>query len=600
MTYSLRHSVKVFSFCVLTFCCGKTAFAQTVSIGPNQYAFQFSQQPDYGLFFNSSDAAYQFLNSAADPVFAFDANTGNLQTDLRFDQGSDYFVPNNRYAFRSAQSPNVGLFAGGGSIQFRNSAANPIFSINASNGRFQSDIAFEGENTVRVAPGNYAFRSSVSSTAGLEFGNEHFIFKGTEGNVLMRINATTGNTNLNATLIASEVISGDGNAEEWTEAYSWGNHADAGYIDTETDPKIGMLSGNQVPYWNGEQLVGGSIRQFQQHAVISGTPSLLIAPNNPYPSQLLVLNNPGPNGFFASEESSMALSKQGSVRGRLTTEDDHLSLNATDRLFIRAGAGSDPAVTIRENGRVGIGTSSPSDQLQVDAESGEDIFRARVDGVTRFRIHSNGGLSVGSNYASSVPQNGMRVRGRVGIGTSPSHKLSVDSDPGEGALRVQVDGATRLLVSSNEGVNVGTSQDHAPARALYVHNKILVNRTEDVPGYRLAVNGAAIMEEVKVQLTFSWPDYVFEDSYAPVPLDELGTYVQAHKHLPGIPAAAEIEENGGIELGEMQRLTVEKIEELTLYILELKGRCDALTEENDKLRDAVDLLLNEASEKSPE
>lgn len=81
-----------------------------------------------------------------------------------------------------------------------------------------------------------------------------------------------------------------------------------------------------------------------------------------------------------------------------------------------AGGANDTFMTIRNDGRVGIGNASPSDQLMVDAPTGTDAFRARVNGGTKFRVHANGGVSVGANYASTVPDDGLQVRGNVLIG----------------------------------------------------------------------------------------------------------------------------------------------------------------------------------------
>jgi len=94
-------------------------------------------------------------------------------------------------------------------------------------------------------------------------------------------------------------------------------------------------------------------------------------------------------------------------------------------------------------------------------------------------------------------------------------------------------------------------------------------------GYRLAVDGKIASEEVLVQLSGNWPDYVFEEDYELLELTDLESYIDENNHLPGIPSAEVVEENG-IEVGEMQKMQMEKIEELTLYIIELKRQLDDL------------------------
>lgn len=97
-------------------------------------------------------------------------------------------------------------------------------------------------------------------------------------------------------------------------------------------------------------------------------------------------------------------------------------------------------------------------------------------------------------------------------------------------------------------------------------------------GYRLSVDGKVACEEVRVELSEAWPDYVFSDDYDLMPLADLQAFIETHNHLPGIPSAEEVEESG-LEVGEGQRMLVEKIEELTLYILELRAELETLKSE---------------------
>ncbi len=94
-------------------------------------------------------------------------------------------------------------------------------------------------------------------------------------------------------------------------------------------------------------------------------------------------------------------------------------------------------------------------------------------------------------------------------------------------------------------------------------------------GYALSVDGKIIAEEVVVQLTNNWPDYVFDESYSLMPLSDLASFIEKKRHLPNVPAARQIE-NEGLSVGEIQRIQMEKIEELTLYILELHKEISAL------------------------
>jgi hypothetical protein len=82
----------------------------------------------------------------------------------------------------------------------------------------------------------------------------------------------------------------------------------------------------------------------------------------------------------------------------------------------------------------------------------------------------------------------------------------------------------------------------------------------------LNVVGGIMADSIRVAPMNQWPDYVFEEDYPLMPLDALQSFVRRHKHLPGIPTAAEVAAEG-IEAGTLTASLLEKIEELTLYII---------------------------------
>ncbi len=94
------------------------------------------------------------------------------------------------------------------------------------------------------------------------------------------------------------------------------------------------------------------------------------------------------------------------------------------------------------------------------------------------------------------------------------------------------------------------------------------------PGYHLSVNGLVKAKEIVVELT-DWADYVFDKKYKLRPLEEVEIFIKENKHLPNIPSAREIEEKG-LQLGDTQKKMMEKIEELTLYVIELKKEIDKI------------------------
>jgi hypothetical protein len=102
------------------------------------------------------------------------------------------------------------------------------------------------------------------------------------------------------------------------------------------------------------------------------------------------------------------------------------------------------------------------------------------------------------------------------------------------------------------------------------------------PGsFKLAVEGKIAARGVKVT-NAAFADYVFEPTYNLRTLSNLNSYINEYKHLPGIPSAKEIEKEGGFELGTMNVKLLEKVEELTLYIIEQDKRIQALENKRER------------------
>lgn len=127
----------------------------------------------------------------------------------------------------------------------------------------------------------------------------------------------------------------------------------------------------------------------------------------------------------------------------------------------------------------------------------------------------------------------------------------------------------------------------------YMSGDLRIGTTIAATGYSLSVNGKIACEEVLVQDISSWPDYVFKEDYNLMSLDNLEQSIKTLGHLPGLPSAQEVESNG-LHIGNMQKMVVEKVEELTLYTIEqgkmlqeLKKELETLKAENVSLRKAL-------------
>ncbi|PUZ23919.1 hypothetical protein GA0116948_1083 [Chitinophaga costaii] len=104
------------------------------------------------------------------------------------------------------------------------------------------------------------------------------------------------------------------------------------------------------------------------------------------------------------------------------------------------------------------------------------------------------------------------------------------------------------------------------------------------PGpYKLAVEGTIGARKIKVTTVNPWADFVFDDDYPLPDLTELKTYIQVNKHLPGIPTTADVQKEG-IDVGDMNAKLLQKVEELTLLLIQQNDRIKALEQPLKKIK----------------
>lgn len=119
--------------------------------------------------------------------------------------------------------------------------------------------------------------------------------------------------------------------------------------------------------------------------------------------------------------------------------------------------------------------------------------------------------------------------------------------------------------------------------SIVMNGKVGINRENTTNGFALAVDGGIISTEVYVMTVENWPDFVFSKEYELMSLSDLKQYINTNHHLPDLPSEQEVKENG-FEVSDMQAQLLQKIEELTLYILQQEERISQLELELKKNR----------------
>ena len=271
-----------------------------------------------------------------------------------------------------------------------------------------------------------------------------------------------------------------------------------------------------------------------------------------------LLNDPGGIGFNNYYSGGWKTLNDG-YGGYITSDNTTGSMQFATAPFGTKNSFTYPTVrmTILSSGYVGIGTTTPGSTLDV---AGNQTLQGNLNftsGTQSIQFANPGSTPAPMMY---MFQSGTINTNRMVIAHSPSYPTwglqYTDANDQFDFLGAGTSRMTIQLGSGNVGIGV------------------------TAPVYKLEVCGTIRAKEVRVET--GWCDYVFEKNYKLRSINELEQYINTNKHLPGIAPASEVEKDG-LKVAEMNKAMMEKIEELTLYVIQL-------SKDNQKLQGEVDAL----------
>lgn len=219
-----------------------------------------------------------------------------------------------------------------------------------------------------------------------------------------------------------------------------------------------------------------------------------------------------------------------------------------------------PAIFVKWDGLIGIHTSDPLEAFHINST----VRGGDTNGSLKIQT-DDGYVKIGAinptymHFYSDLPRFYFSKRIIVDEGIISSHNED---------LQLQTSETTRITVKNSTGdvvINGGSLIIEGTNASTPGVNEIKLD----------ADDGLIRAREVKVDLA-AIPDYVFDEDYNLMPLNDVKMFIEANKHLPNVKSEAEFIEEGSISLSEMNLKLLEKVEELTLYIIQIQEEVNDL------------------------
>lgn len=438
-------------------------------------------------------------------------------------------------------------------------AANSI-SVDAN-----GNLLFNGTAAYKVGGNKYAFQYSGNTNYGLFFSqtNVRYELRNNVAAATFFVGADNGNGyflgNLGLGVQAATAkldVAGKVKIVDGTQGLGKVLTSDAnGLASWQTPAGGGTITGTGVAgnlaFWTGTTALGTNANLFWDNTNsrlgigtatpankldISGLGGLRVSTTNP---------GTGTADWIAGNYGATTSDRvvMGNLLGKATIGAHNNTLTAWAPLIINQGGGN-----------VAIGTANTNGQLQLS------------NSLVNRKIVLYEGVNNDHQY--------------MGFGTNTS------------TLRYQTDATT------TDHVFYAASSSTVSNELMRIkgNGNVTIGVATPATGYKLTVAGKIICTELKVQLQ-PFPDYVFEKNYKLNTLKEVETHIETYKRLPGMPSAAEVESKG-MNVGAMQGKVVEKVEELTLYIIQQQKQIEASQKQMEALQQLVEKLQQQVAAKN--
>ncbi len=230
----------------------------------------------------------------------------------------------------------------------------------------------------------------------------------------------------------------------------------------------------------------------------------------------------------------------------------------------------------------GFGNTGP----MLNASTGNMGLAISKAGTFKLKLHidaSTERVGIGGN---AVPSASVHINSALTSDTLKITNSTTGHGAGDGLDIMNTGNESYVFNRENGGLTFGTN--NTTRMTISNGGLVKIGTTTTPAGYKLYVEQGILTEKIKVAIKTSgnWSDYVFADDYKLAPLSEVETYLKENKHLPGIPSANEVVSNG-LDLAQMDAKLLEKVEELTLYIIKMEKDMNELKKSNELLKQQI-------------